>query len=318
MSKFLVTGGAGFIGSNIVERLLKEGNEVRVIDNLSTGRFGNIQEFIKDIDFVCGDLTNYETVLKAVKGVDFILHQAAIPSVAFSVVDPVSSNHSMVTATVNLFKAAVEDGNVRRIVQASSSAVYGNDLILPKKEEMILEPLSPYAAAKMSQEYYGKAFYNAYGLEIVSLRYFNVFGPRQDPNSYYSAVIPKFISLMIRGERPTIYGDGLTSRDFIYVDNIVEANILASSCNWTGNTSPINIGCGKRYTLNELVQYLNRALDLNIEARFEDERIGDIKHSVSDISKAEKILGYCVKVDFFEGLVRLINKYRKHYLGWLY
>lgn len=315
MFKYLVTGGAGFIGSNIVERLVKLRYSVRIVDNLSTGKFENIQEFLGKVEFICGDLSDYSIARRAVEGVDYVLHQAAIPSVPLSVKDPIASNDSMVTATVNLLKACVESGTVKRVVQAASSAAYGDNPILPKQEEMGPYPLSPYAVAKLTQEYYGKAFYNIYGLEVISLRYFNVFGPKQDPNSYYSAVIPKFISLMIRGERPTIFGDGLTSRDFIYIDNVIDANLLACTCPWPDNAQVINIGCGESYTLNELIEILNSILSTNILPKYEKERVGDIKHSVADISRAGEILGYNVKVDFYKGLEKLINWYKENYLA---
>ncbi|MCX7747156.1 MAG: SDR family oxidoreductase [Clostridia bacterium] len=307
MLNYLITGGAGFIGSNLVEAILKAGHNVRVVDNLSTGKFENIREFINDIDFICGDLTDYRIAQKAVDSIDYVLHQAAIPSVPRSVADPIATNESIVTATVNLFRAAVETRNVKRIVQAASSSAYGNTPTLPKKEDMIPNPMSPYAVAKLTQEYYGKAFYNVYGLEVLSLRYFNVFGPKQDPNSFYAAVIPKFISLMMQDKQPTIYGDGETSRDFSYIENVVNANLKASVCKWPGNAEVFNIGCGQRISLNELVKNINSILGTDIKPNYENERVGDVKHSLADISKAEELIGFKPSVDVYEGLNKLIE-----------
>lgn len=305
--KYLVTGGAGFIGSNIVEKLLSLGHSVRVVDNLSTGKFENIEKFIHDIEFICGDLADPRIAQKAVAGIDYISHQAAIPSVPRSIADPITSNESMVSATVSLFKAAVDEKTVKRIVQAASSSAYGDTPTLPKKEDMNPNPLSPYAVAKLTQEYYAKAFYNVYGLEILSLRYFNVFGPKQDPYSLYSAVIPKFIDIMTGGKQPVIYGDGLTSRDFTYIDNVVDANLNALTCQWPGDAEVINIGCGEKITLNELVDMLNKILGISIKPVYEAERVGDVKHSLADITKAEAVIGYRSKVGVYEGLEKLVK-----------
>ena len=307
MSKYLITGGAGFIGSNIAENLINAGHSVRVIDNLSTGKLENIQPFMDKIDFIQADLTDYSTAQKAVDGVDYIIHQAAIPSVPRSVADPMATNESIVTATVNLFKAAVDAKTVKRIVQAASSSAYGDTPTLPKKEDMIPNPLSPYAVAKLTQEYYAKAFYNVYGLEVLSLRYFNIFGPKQDPTSFYSAVIPKFITIMMQGKQPVIYGDGLTSRDFTYIDNVVDANLRACTCAWPGNAEVMNIGCGERITLNNLIESINSILGMYIEPKYEGERIGDVKHSLADITKAKSIIGYEPKVSVNEGLKKLVD-----------
>lgn len=310
MSHFLVTGGAGFIGSNIVEALIKNGHTVRVVDNLSTGKFENIKELISDIEFICGSLEDYYIAQKSVDGIDFIIHQAAIPSVPRSVKDPISTNESIITATVNLFRAAVEAKNVKRIVQAASSSAYGDTPTLPKKEDMTPNPLSPYAVAKLTQEYYAKAFYNVYGLEILSLRYFNIFGPKQDPKSFYSAVIPKFITLILEGKQPVIYGEGQTSRDFTYIDNVVEANMLACTCKWPGAAEVINIGCGDRITLNDLVKNINSILGTSIEPLYDQERVGDVKHSLAGITKAQKLLGYKVNVNVYDGLKKLVEWYK--------
>jgi nucleoside-diphosphate-sugar epimerase len=315
MPKYLVTGGAGFIGSSIVEKLVNMGCNVSVVDNFSTGRFENIKGFIDKIEFFCGDLADFGVAQRVVEGVDYILHQAAIPSVPFSVIDPLSSNRSMVTATVNLFKAAVEAKTVKRIVQATSSAAYGDNPEFPKKEDMSAEPQSPYAVAKIAQEYYAKVFNKIYGLEVLSLRYFNVFGPRQCPESLYSAVIAKFISMILQGKCPVIYGDGKQSRDFVYIENVVEANLKACHCEWTGNSEIINIGCGKSTTLNELLEMINSIMKTNVQAVYEYPRKGDIEHSLADISKAKKILGYEVKVDIYNGLVELIDWYAKNHMA---
>ena len=226
--KFLVTGGAGFIGSNIVEELLKRGYSVRILDNFSTGRRENIKEFLNDIELIEGDIRSYHTVQKAVKGIDVILHQAALPSVPRSINDPITTNEVNVGGTLNILDAA-KDAGVKRIVFASSSSVYGDNPVLPKHEGMLPNPLSPYAVSKLTGEHYMRVFNKLYGLETISLRYFNVFGPKQDPNSQYSAVIPKFIKAIKEDRKPIIYGDGMQSRDFTYVANVVEANILAAT-----------------------------------------------------------------------------------------
>ena len=311
MANYLVTGGAGFIGSNIVDRLVMAGHKVRVVDNLSTGKIENLNSIINNIEFIEDDLAEYEVAKKTAKGMDFVLHQAALSSVAFSIEDPIAVNRSIVNSTVNLLKAAADSGTVQRVVQASSASVYGDSLDLPKSENMSPNPLSPYAAAKLAPEYYGKVFYNIYGLEVISLRYFNVFGPRQDSRSPYSGVISIFMSRMLQGQKPIIYGDGENSRDFIYVDNVVDANILASTCKWPGTPEVINIGSGKSITLNQLVAKLNQTLNTDILPEYRDTRIGDIRHSVSDITKARELLGYSVKVDIDEGLKGLVDWCRR-------
>jgi nucleoside-diphosphate-sugar epimerase len=311
MAKYLVTGGAGFIGSNIVERLISEGHQVRVADNLSTGKLENLKKFMEQIEFIEGDLTDYKVAERCVEGMEYILHQAALPSVPLSVKDPVGVNESIVTTTVNVFKAAVEAKTVKRIVQAASSAAYGDTPDLPKREDMSPDPLSPYAVAKLTQEYYAKAFYHVYGIEILSLRYFNVFGPKQDPKSFYAGVIPLFLSAMLDGKRPCIFGDGLTSRDFVYIDNVVEANLLACKCPWPGCAEVINIGCGASITLNELVEKLNAILNKKLEAIYEAPKTGDVKHSLADIEKAKKLLGYQALIGFDEGLKKLVDWFTK-------
>ncbi|NVO02097.1 MAG: SDR family oxidoreductase [Bacteroidetes bacterium] len=307
MAKFLVTGGAGFIGSNIVNRLLNDGHEVRVLDNFSTSKRENILPFQsnKSFEFFEGDLRSFHIVHNVVKGVDYILHQGALPSVPRSINDPITTNDVNILGTLNILEAAREF-NIKRVVCASSSSVYGNSENLPKVETMPVAPLSPYAITKYAQERYCQIFSSIYGLETVCLRYFNVFGPNQDPTSQYSAVIPKFIKMMKKGQQPIIYGDGTQSRDFTYVENNVEANI--NSC-FIGNISgeTFNIACGERYTLIELVNNINELLGTSIEPFFEKERIGDVKHSLANIEKAKKQLGFKVLIDFKTGLRKLIE-----------
>lgn len=308
MANCLITGGAGFIGSHIAHRLVSEGHSVRVVDNLSTGKRENLEEIEDKIQFIYGDLTDFKTAVKAVDGMEYVFHHAALPSVALSVEDPIAVNRSIVDTTINLFKASVDAKTVKRIVQAASAAAYGNDPVLPKKEDMFPYPESPYAVAKLTQEYYGKAFYQVYGLEVQTLRYFNVFGPKQDPKSFYSGVISIFSDLMAAGKVPVIHGDGLTSRDFIYIDDIVEANLLAATCKWPGSSEIINIGRGERTTLNELVEMLNRVLGTSIIPMHDEPRIGDLQHSVADISKAQNLLGFQSRISVYDGLCRLLNR----------
>ncbi len=305
MSKYLVTGAAGFIGSNIVEELVSRGEDVRAFDNLSTGRRSNLDHVAGGIEFVEGDLRDPEAVGRAVRGVDYVLHQAALPSVPRSVQDPVASHEANATGTLNLLLAA-RDAGVKRVVYASSSSVYGNSPTLPKHEAMPTDPLSPYAVNKLAGEQYCKVFALVYGLPTVSIRYFNVFGPRQDPTSQYAAVIPAFITSVLRGERPTIYGDGLQSRDFTYVSNVVEANLLACAREEAIGYA-MNVACGRSTTLVELVARINALLGTEIEPVFAPERVGDVKHSLADIRMAEEKLGYRTLVDFDEGLARTID-----------
>jgi len=311
MANYLVTGGAGFIGSHIVEELLKRGEKVRVIDNLLTGKIENISNFLKKIEFLEADLRDMDMVQKAVRGVDYILHQAAIPSVPRSIIDPISSNSANVDGTLNLLVVAKE-AKVRRVVIASSSSVYGDSEVLPKSEDMKTNSLSPYAVTKLVEELYGSVFYKIYGLETVSLRYFNVFGPRQDPTSQYSAAIPKFITRMLEGKSPVIFGNGEQSRDFTYVKNVVNANILAASSPKVGHGEVINIACGNRITLNELVNKINEIIGTNIKPEYTAPRLGDVKHSLADISRAKKLLDYTVEVPFIEGLKATIDWYRSN------
>ena len=301
MAFYLITGGAGFIGSNLCEELLKRGNKVRIIDDFSTGKEENIQDFLSDIDVVRGDIRDIETVRTALKGVDYVSHQAAISSVPLSIKDPVLNNQVNIDGALNVLVAARDEG-VKRVVLASSAAVYGNSEVLPKVETMVPEPISPYAVSKHVGEQYAKLFYELYGLETVCLRYFNVFGPKQDPSSQYSGVISKFMDAVAKGEAPVIYGDGEQSRDFVYVDNVVEANILASVSERVGHGEVLNIASGKRITLNELVKVVG-----DVEAVYAEERVGDVRHSLADIGLAREMLGYEVSGEFEDGL-RMIRK----------
>lgn len=308
--KYLVTGGAGFIGSNIVSELLKQGQQVVVLDNFATGKRENILPLMKNenLTMIEGDLRSFHIVRSAVKGVDYILHQGALPSVPRSINDPITSNDVNILGMLNILEAAKEFG-VKRVVVASSSSIYGNSESLPKVETMPINPMSPYALTKYAQERYCQIFSQIYGLETVALRYFNVFGPRQDPTSQYSAVIPKFIRLIMADKEPVIYGDGSQSRDFTFVENNVWANIQACTAPKAAG-EVINIACGERYTLIELVQMINEILGKNIEPKFETDRAGDVKHSLAGIEKAKELLSYEVRVDFREGLRRTVEYFR--------
>lgn len=309
MATYLVSGGAGFIGSNLVEELIKRGESIKVIDNFSTGKKENIEEFMPRIELVQGDIRNLDTVREAVEGVDFVLHEAALTSVARSIENPLATTESNVNGTLNVLIAAREAG-VKRVVYASSSSVYGDNPTLPKREEMIPNPLSPYAVSKLSAEYYSQVFYRIYGLETVILRYFNVFGPRQDPVSRYAAVIPRFIKAMLNGECPSIYGDGEQSRDFTFVENVVKATILA--CREEKIPGEVfNIGGGKRTTINHLVKLISRLLDKNVEPIYTNPRAGDMRHSLADINKAGRLLNYQPHINLEEGLERTLEWYKE-------
>ena len=310
MATHLVTGGAGFIGSNIVRELVARGEGVRVLDNFSTGRRENLAEVLNDIELIEGDVRDPSACRRAVAGVEYVLHQGAIPSVQRSVDDPSISNDANVSGTLNLLIAA-RDAGVRRVVYASSSSVYGDSPTLPKHEDMTPRPRSPYAVSKLAAEYYCQVFTEVYGLETVSLRYFNVFGPRQDPTSQYSAVIPLFVQAMLAGEPPVVYGDGLQSRDFTYVSNNVEANLLAATVPGVAGRV-FNIACGKRYTLLDLIAMLNDILGTRIDPVFAPPRHGDVKHSLADIRLAQEQMSYTVDVDFEMGLERTVTWYREH------
>ena len=311
MAHFLVTGGAGFIGSNLVRALLARGDGVRVVDDLSTGRTRNLDDVLGDIEFVEGSITEFGTCRAAVAGVDYVLHQAALPSVPRSVQDPIASNAVNVDGTLNMLVAA-RDAGVKRFVYAGSSSAYGNTPTLPKVETMPGRPMSPYAIAKYTGELYCQAFYRLYGLETVVLRYFNIFGPYQDPGSPYSAVIPKFIGALLRGEAPVIHGDGTQSRDFTYIDNAVEANLLACTADEAAG-EVINCACGERTDLNTLAAMLGEIVGVDTTPRYEAARAGDVQHSLADMDKARKLLGFTPRVSLREGLAKTAAWYSKQY-----
>jgi nucleoside-diphosphate-sugar epimerase len=308
-SSFVVTGGAGFIGSAIVRALLARGDRVRVLDNLSTGRRSNLTEVLQDIEFVEGDVRDEGTLERALKGIEVVFHEAAIPSVPRSLVDPIGSHDSNATATLKLLHQAKKSG-VRRVVYAASSSAYGDTAVLPKVETMSPAPLSPYAVAKLAGEYYLQVYAGAYGLETVSLRYFNVFGPRQDPASEYAAVIPRFITAALAGKGVTIYGDGTQSRDFCFIDNTVEANLAAASA--PGASGKVfNVAVGAATTLNEVVKQLEPLLGHPIPITYAPRRVGDVMHSLADIEAARRVLGYKGEISFAEGLRRTLDWYAK-------
>lgn len=311
MSKYLITGGAGFIGSNIVKKILERGEEVRVLDNFSTGKKINIQPYLEQIELIDGDFTDLEIAKKSVIGVDYVLHQGAIPSVQRSIDDPIRTNNVNILGTLNMLIAS-RDEKIKRFIYAASSSAYGDSLVMPKIENMQTSPKSPYAIQKLTAEQYCQIFYKIYNLETVCLRYFNVFGPNQDPESVYSAVIPLFIKKMIKGESPIIYGDGETSRDFTYVDNNVYANIKACMAGEECLGEVINIACGQEISLNELVNKINNILGTNIKPIYKKERMGDVKHSLANIDKAEKLIDYEVITDFDRGLEKTIEFYKNN------
>jgi UDP-glucose 4-epimerase len=310
MAKFLVTGAAGFIGSSLVRALLKNGAQVRGIDNFATGRRENLAEVAGKIDFREGDILDLDAMHAACDGVDYVLHQAAIPSVPKSVLDPLGSNRTNVDGTVNVLVAA-RDAKVKRVVYAASSSAYGDTPTLPKYEAMNPSPISPYAVAKLASELYMISFYRCYGLETVCLRYFNIFGPRQDPSSAYSGVLAKFSMQMLQGEQPTIFGDGETSRDFTYIDNAVSANMLACSSPASECAGRVfNCATGRRVTLKQTFDALKELTGYKGAVKYAPERSGDIKHSLADISQAEKHLGYKVLVNFEDGLRQTVEWYK--------
>ncbi len=304
-AKYLVTGGAGFIGSNIVEGLLKNRESVRIIDNLSTGNIHNLDNFRSEIEFIEGDIQDLSTIQKAMNGIEFVFHQAALPSVPRSIENPVASNDSNISGTLNVLLAA-RDNNVKRVIYAGSSSAYGDTPTLPKQEDMTPHPLSPYALTKLTGEYYCKIFNSVYGLETLTIRYFNVFGPRQNPASQYAAVIPKFIESLLKDQPPTIYGDGEQSRDFTYIENVVSANILASKAKKTSGEI-VNVATSIRTTINQLFYTLKDLLEKDINPIYGEAQKGDVKHSLADITRARKILGYKPVVNLEAGLKRTID-----------
>jgi UDP-glucose 4-epimerase len=310
MALYLITGIAGFIGSSLAHALLDRGERVRGIDNLSTGNAANIAGIISRIEFIEADLNDAGASARGCRDVDYVLHQAAIPSVPRSVKDPMESNRANVDGTLSLLVAA-RDARVKRVVYASSSSLYGDTPTLPKHEAMLPSPISPYAVAKLAGEYYMASFYRVYRLETVALRYFNVFGPRQDPTSQYSGVLAKFISSMLRGERPAIYGDGEQSRDFTFVENVVDANLracLAPTQQVAGRA--FNAATGRRVTVNEMYAELQKLTGYKGPAEYGPERVGDIKHSHADIARIQAAIGYKPVVAFEEGLRRTVEWYR--------
>ena len=310
--KCLITGGAGFIGSNLARYLLQQGHEVVILDNFATGFRHNLADIEDQITLIEGDLRNREDVRRALVGVEAVSHQGALGSVPRSIEDPVATHEVNVNGTINVLEAMREAG-IKRVVFAASSSVYGEQKESPKIETMKPMPISPYAASKVCGESYVYAYSAAYGFESVGLRYFNVFGPRQDPNGAYAAVIPQFVSALLSGEQPVIYGDGEQSRDFCYIDNVCRANELALTkpadrC----DGSVVNIACGERVDLNEILTILGDLLSVEIDARYEEERPGDVKHSLADISRAKKVLGYEPNIYFREGLEMAIDWYRSN------
>jgi nucleoside-diphosphate-sugar epimerase len=310
MALYLITGAAGFIGSSLVRALLQRGDRVRGIDNLATGRRENLADLLDKIEFHEADILDAGAMQQACEGVDYVLHQAAIPSVPKSVLDPVGSNRANVDGTVSVLVAA-RDAKVKRVVYAASSSAYGDTPTLPKHEGMTPNPISPYAVAKLTGEYYMTSFYRCYGLETVSLRYFNIFGPRQDPSSQYSGVLAKFSMQMLRGEQPMIFGDGEQSRDFNYIDNAVSANLLACTAPASECAGRVfNIATGHRATLNQTFELMKPLTGYKGSVKYGPERGGDIKHSLADITLAQKHLGYKPLVTFEEGLRRTVEWYR--------
>src|SRR6266852_2143798 len=310
MPRYLVTGVAGFIGSTLAHAVLAQGGGVVGLDNFSTGNHENLAGVLDRIEFHEADLLDLDALHQACRGVDYVLHEAAIPSVPRSVKDPLESNRANVDGTLNLL-VACQDAKVKRVVYAASSSAYGDTPTLPKREDMPPNPISPYATAKLASEYYMTSFYRCYGLETVCLRYFNVFGPRQDPASPYSGVLAKFLTQMLRGEQPTIFGDGTQSRDFTYIDNTVEANLLAAKAPSAQAAGQVfNVATGERFDLNQTFQLLKKIIGYQGDIKYAPERAGDVKHSLADLSRTEKHLGYKTKVNFEEGLRRTVEWYR--------
>jgi nucleoside-diphosphate-sugar epimerase len=308
MSTYVVTGGAGFIGSHITEALLRQNHTVRIVDNFSTGKAANIAPFQKNIEVFALDIADGSGLGDAFRGADYVIHEAAIPSVPKSMLDPVASNHANVDGTLHVLVAA-RDAGVKRLVYASSSSLYGDSPTLPKHEGMAPNPLSPYGAQKLFAEIYCQVFWKAYKFETVALRYFNVFGPRQDPTSQYSGVLAKFIPAVLQDRQPTIYGDGLQSRDFTYVANVVDANLLACTSPGIAGEA-FNVACGDRITVNSMLDQVNKLAGKNVAAIYTPVRSGDILHSQADVTKARTMMGYQAKTTFEEGLRLTVEWYR--------
>ena len=309
-STYLITGGAGFIGGHLARNLLERGDTVRVVDNLSTGKRQNIADLMSRMTFIEGDITDVEVAAEAMQGVDYVLHQAALPSVPRSIADPLTSDWNNTRGTLQILVAA-RDAGVKRVVQACSSSAYGDTPTLPKVETMLRSPRSPYACSKAVGELYGCAFQASYGLEYIGLRYFNVYGARQDPASQYAAVIPKFVTAYIKGEAPLVFGDGKQSRDFCYIDNVVQANLKAATAPSSAAGRVYNIACGERIDLLGVLDQLAEIFGRRMEPEFDPERAGDVKHSLADISLAREHLGYEPDVLFVEGLRRTVQWYQQ-------
>jgi nucleoside-diphosphate-sugar epimerase len=312
--KYLVTGGAGFIGSNLTRALLASGARVRVLDNFLTGKRENLAGLADAhgdaFELIEGDLLDPDSVRRAAAGVEYVLHQGALPSVPRSVADPVLTNEINVAGTLNLLVAA-RDAGVRRVVFAASSSAYGDTAELPKRETMTPNPKSPYAAQKLTGEHYLRIFFEIYGLETVSLRYFNVFGPRQDPESTYAAVIPRFITTVLRGESPTVYGDGLQTRDFTYIDNVIQANLAACAAPKAACGRVVNIACGERVSLLDILEIVYGLAGKRVSPKFEPGRVGDVRDSLADISLARDLIGYDPRVPFAKGLAQTFRWFRE-------
>ena len=310
MEKFLVTGGAGFIGSNICKKLVSQKCFVRVVDNLLTGRKSNLAEIMDKIEFVEADMGDEQVARAAMKDIDVVFHEGALPSVPRSVDEPDLTHRHCVDATFTLLLAA-RDAGIKRFVYAASSSAYGDTPTLPKVETMCPSPLSPYAVGKLVGEYYCSVFSQVYGLETIALRYFNVFGPQQDPKSQYAAAIPAFVTSILKDKPPTIYGDGEQSRDFTYIDNVVEANLLAARAPKTSG-QVVNIACGQAVTVNEIIALINKSLNKNVKPIYTDARPGDVKHSLADITAATKLIGFKPVISFEQGLQTAIQWYSEN------
>lgn len=307
MANYLVTGGAGFIGSHLADHLVKQGHAVRVIDDFSSGKRDNLAEIANRIDLIEGDICDLETCRRACDDIEVVFHEAAIPSVPKSVDEPVPSHEANINGTFNILMAASQK-KCRRVIYAASSSAYGDTEVSPTHENIKPAPLSPYAVQKLTGEYYGRAFFECFGLETLSIRYFNVFGPRQDPKSQYAAAIPAFVTAILSDQRPTVYGDGEQTRDFTYIDNVVHGNVLgAQAAKTTGQT--VNVACGQRVSVNDIIRTINELLGKNIKPEYAPTRTGDVKHSLADISLARELLGYQPVVDFAQGLRQAIDYY---------
>ncbi len=310
MTRYVVTGGAGFIGSHLVSHLVDQGHQVRVVDDLTTGNIHNLDQVMTEIDFFRGSICDASLMNEVCQETDTVFHQAALASVERSVENPLLTNRTNVEGTLQVLNSAHETG-VRRVVYASSSSIYGDTPTLPKTESMNRRPKSPYASSKAAAEFYCQNYADIFELETVSLRYFNVFGPRQDPDSQYAAVIPLFITALLNNRPPAVFGDGEQSRDFTYIDDVVEANMLAARASGASG-KVFNVGCGRRHTINELLDMLMHAIDSDVSATYTEERPGDVRHSEADISRARETLGYQPSVTFEEGLRRTVNFYREN------